>query len=51
VFGTVATITPETDGRSSSPRRLVSIEPEIIQRAPSDRIRIRIVGKGFRAPS
>ena len=37
--------------RSRGVRRLVSIKPEIIQRAPADRIRVRVLDKGFRAPS
>src|SRR6266568_5437174 len=40
----------ETDRRIGSPRRLVGIEPEIIQGTPADRIRVRIFRKGFRAP-
>src|SRR5439155_3937666 len=41
----------KADGRVCSLRRLIGIEPEIIERAPANRIGVGIVRKSFRRPS
>ena len=40
----------EIDCSSSSLRRLIRVEPEIIQRAPADRVGVLVLSKGLRAP-